>query len=147
MTSTLLPVRAIAAALANRIFLPIALTSAGLSIFLIAGTFWLSTLSQWWLLLLIPILMAVCIAIGVLTIIKLTLITIRPAQTQSQKNAVKSYVDLLLHLSEITQTPRVVLLFRAVRDASAPSKDGFIGTLTRETVALKKDFELLQKMF
>jgi hypothetical protein len=147
MTSALIPIRAIATELANRVFVPVALTSAGLSILLVGGVMWLSTIGQLWLLLLVPVVMAICVAIGVLTIIKLTLITIRPAQTAVQKNAVAAYVKNLQRLSEITQTPRVVLLFRVVRDASAPSKDGFVGTLTHDTIALKKYFQALQKLF
>ena len=147
MSSTLLPIRAIATELANRVFMPVAITCAIVSVLLVAGVMWLSTLGELWLLLLIPIVMVICIAIGVLTVIKLTLMAIRPAQTRVQKKAVSAYVTTLQHLAEVSQTPKLVLLFRVVRDASAPSKDGFIGTLAHETIALKKDFQALQQLF
>lgn len=147
MSSTLLPIRAIATELANRVFVPVAIICAVISALLVAGVIWLSTLGQLWLLLLIPIVMLICIAIGVLGVIKLTLMAIRPAQTSAQKKAVSAYVTKLQHLAEVSQTPKFVLLFRVVRDASAPSKDGFIGTLAHDTIALKKDFQALQQLF
>jgi len=114
---------------------------------MVVGVLLLGTLSTWWLLLLIPVVMVLCIVAAVLTILWLVIRTVSPAQTKVQRRAVKTYVDKLQRLSDAVNTPKVILLFRIVRDVAAPRKDGFIGSITDDTASLKRDFQQLQKLF
>jgi len=147
MNPTITVIRCVGAEFATRLFYPVAVISAILCALLVTGVLLLATLSQWWLLLLIPVVMLVCVVFGVMLITGLVIRTVRPFQTKVQRLAVKSFVDKLQRVSDAVQTPKFILLFRIVRDIAAPRKDGFIGSMTDDTVSLKRDFQALQKLF
>lgn len=148
MTPTITAIRCIGAEFAVRLFIPVAVVSSIICALLVTGVFSLATLSQWWLLLLIPVVMIVCIAFGVLVISWLVIRTVRPIQTKAQHHtAVKKFVDKLQRLSDVVQIPKVILLFQILRDIAAPRKDGFIGSMTDDTASLKHDFHELQQLF
>jgi hypothetical protein len=140
-------IRSIGAEFAGRIFYPIAIISAVTFAISITAVVWLVTYSQWWLLLLVPIIMLLCIVSAVLAVMWLTVRTVTPVQSKPQKKAVKQFVDKLQRVSDAAQTPKVVLLFRIVRDIAAPRADGFIGTIASDTSSLTRDFADLQKLF
>lgn len=147
MSPTITVIRAIGSEFAKRLFLPVAIVALVIFALLIISVVFLGTLSQWWLLLLIPVIALLCIASTVLAVVWLVIRTVRTVQTKVQRTAVKVFVDKLQRLSDAVQTPKVVLLFRIVRDIAAPRKDGFIGTMTDDTTTLKRDFIELQKHF
>jgi hypothetical protein len=147
MSPTITVIRSIGAEFAKRLFVPVAVTGIIVSTVLVTGVFLLATLSEWWLLLLIPVVMIVSVIFGVLAVSWLVIRTVQPQQTKAQRKAVGSYVDKLQRVSEAVQTPKFVLFFRVLRDVSAPRKDGFIGSMTDDTVSLKRDFTDLQKLF
>jgi len=147
MNPTITVIRCVGAEFATRLFYPVAVISAILCALLVTGVLLLATLSQWWLLLLIPVVMLVCVVFGVMLITGLVIRTVRPFQTKVQRVAVKAFVDKLQRVSDAVQTPKFILLFRIVRDIAAPRKDGFIGSMTDDTVSLKRDFQALQKLF
>ena len=147
MSPTISVIRSIGAEFARRLFVPVAVMGIILSAVLVTGVFLLATLSEWWLLLLIPVVIVVSIIFGVLAVSWLVIRTVRPPQTKTQRTAVKLYVDKLQRVSEAIQTPKFILFFRVLRDISAPRKDGFIGSMTDDTVSLKRDFSELQKIF
>lgn len=147
MSTTITTIRAIGAEFALRLFIPVVVISMILATLLIIAVVSLSTLSEWWLLLLIPVIILISVTIGVLAISWLVVRTVRPVQTRSQLLGVKAFVDKLQRVSEAAQTPKIVLLFRIIRDIASPSKNGFIGTLTEDTSSLTRDFRDLQKLF
>jgi len=147
MNPTITVIRCVGAEFATRLFYPVAVISAILCALLVTGVLLLATLSQWWLLLLIPVVILVCVVFGVMLITGLVIRTVRPFQTKVQRVAVKAFVDKLQRVSDAVQTPKFILLFRIVRDIAAPRKDGFIGSMTDDTVSLKRDFQALQKLF
>lgn len=140
MKASLLAIRSIGTEFANRLFYPVIMAGAIAAGILVAITFWLTTLSSWWWLLFIPVVMAICIGLAVFVIVKLVVRSITPPQTRQQKQAAKQFVDKIQTIAEATQTPKVVLLFRIVRDIAAPRESGFIGNLTSTTSSLKSDF-------
>ena len=140
-------IRAVGASFANRVFYPVLITCIVLTTGTAVVVVWLTTLSQWWWLLGIPVVMGICVLIGVLAITKLVIRTVTPIQTKPQKHAVKLFVDKLQRLSEATQTPKFILLFRIVRDIAAPSEKGYIGELARDTLSLKQDYNQLVQLF
>ncbi len=147
MSPTITVIRCIGTEFARRLLYPIAIVASILLTVMVVGVLLLGTLSTWWLLLLIPVVMVLCIVAAVLTILWLVIRTVSPAQTKVQRRAVKTYVDKLQRLSDAVNTPKVILLFRIVRDVAAPRKDGFIGSITDDTASLKRDFQQLQKLF
>lgn len=140
MKASLLAIRSIGTEFANRLFYPVVIAGAIAAGILVVITFWLTTLSSWWWLLFIPVVMAICIGLAVFVIVKLVIRSITPSQTRQQKQAAKQFVDKIQTIAEATQTPKVVLLFRVVRDVAAPRESGFIGNLTTTTGSLKSDF-------
>ncbi len=147
MNPTITVIRSIGAEFAKRLFTPIAIVAGVLSSLLVIGVVLLGTLNAWWLLLLIPVIIVVCVGAGVLTIVWLVIRTVRPPQTKTQRLGVQAFVDKLQRLSETVQIPKIVLLFRIVRDIAAPRKDGFIGSIADDTASLKSDFRELQQLF
>lgn len=147
MKSSLLAIRSIGTEFANRLFYPVVITGMIAAAIVVIATFWLTTLSGWWWLLFIPVIMAICIGLAVFIIVKLVIRSITPAQTKQQKQAAKQFVDKLQFVAETTQTPKVILLFRIVRDIAAPREHGFIGELASTTTSLKSDFVKIQRSF
>lgn len=142
-----LAVRAIGAEFANRVYYPVLALGLAATLILVALVAWLVTMSAWWWLLAIPVVILISVAMGIAVIVRLIIRYVTPAQTKSQKRAVKEFVGKLQHVSETVRTPKAVLLLRLVRDIVAPRRDGFIGTLATDTFSLKSDFESIQKSF
>ena len=147
MRNNVLVVRAIASEFAQRIYVPIAFVSGIFSVVLIGVSVWLTTLSAWWWILAVLVLIGVFIALAVLLIVRVIIATVRPSQNRTQQTAIKKFVDKLQNLSEITQTPKVVLLFRVVRDAVSSRKGGFVETAIGHTLSLRKDYSDLLELF
>jgi hypothetical protein len=147
MKASFLAIRSIGTEFANRLFYPVVIAGAVAAGLLVALAFWLSTLSSWWWLLFIPIIMAICIGLAVFIVVKLVIRSITPTQTKQQKQAAKQFVDKIQTVAEATQTPKVVLLFRVVRDIAAPRESGFIGSLASTSSSLKGDFIDLKNTF
>lgn len=147
MNPTITAIRCIGTEFARRLLLPITIVAGIVLTLLVIGVILLGTLSSWWLLLLIPVVMLLCIVAAVVTIMWLTVRLVTPPQTKTQRRAVKTYVDKLQRVSDAAQTPKVILLFRIVRDVAAPRKDGFISSITDDTASLKRNFRELQQLF
>ncbi len=147
MKSSLLAIRSIGAALANRLFYPMLAMGCAGTIIVVALIAWLATVNEWWWLLAVPVLIVVCVGIGVLTVTKLVIKSVTPPQSTVQKKASRQFVDKLLRLSETAQTPKFILFFRVIRDVAAPTENGFIGTLSHDTASLRRDFTELRELF
>jgi len=147
MNSSIVAIRAIATEFAYRIFKPIVITTLVVGVLLIALMIWLIVMNGWWWLLAIPVFFGVLVGAALLVIVGIILRVVAPHQTKSQKQKISAFVDKLQRLSEITQTPKVVLLIRAVRDVVAPQKEGFIKNVISDTASLKKDFKDLSTIF
>jgi len=147
MRAQLLAIRSIGAEFANRVFYPVLITSIVIVVACISLTSGLATTNQWWLLLYIPTVIAACASIGVLVIAKLIIRTVTPVQSIVQKKATKKFVDKLQRLSEITQTPKYILLFQIIRDIAAPRENGFIGSFAGDTASLKGEYTELINLF
>jgi hypothetical protein len=105
------------------------------------------TFSNWWLILFAVFIIAVSVVLGVLMVVRLVIKSVTPVQSREQRRQTKAFVDKLQRLSDAAQTPKFILLFRIVRDIAAPRANGFIGTISNDTVSLKRDFVTLSKTF
>ncbi len=147
MKSSLLAIRSIGAEFANRVFYPVLIVGIVIASLLVALIVWLATLSDWWLLLAIPIVMVICVGAGLLGIVKLVIRYVTPPLSSLQKKAVKQFVDKLQGVAETVGTPKFILLFRIIQDIAAPRENGFIGTISSDTSSLRGDFKELKRMF
>lgn len=147
MNSSISVIRAVAGEIAHRIYLPILIVALIIAVILVGLVIWLATISLWWLLLGIPVLIAIVIGSAVLIIVRIIIATVIPAQTKSQQKEVKQFTDKLLSVSEVTQTPKFILLFRVVKDVLAPKKAGYVESVISDTMSLRKDFNELRRSF
>ena len=147
MNPSLIVIRAVAAEFARRIFKPLVIAAVIISILLIVVMSWLVAMSAWWWLLAVPVFAGIVIGSVILVIAGIIIRVISPTQNKSQKRQVAAFVDRIQRLSEITQTPKVVLLYRAVRDVVAPSKSGFIQSVVTDTTSIRKEYKDLLDSF
>ena len=147
MRPSVLTLRALAAEFAGRILFPIVLTVIIAAAILITIVIWLTTMSAWWWVLAVIIFIAVLLAATVLIIARLIIVSIKPAQTKRQSILVKDFVDILENLSEITQTPKVILVFRVLRDAVQSKDGGFVKKTIESAPRLKNGFLEIRRSF
>ena len=146
MDAFVLTIRAIGAALALRLAIPVVIVTSVWFVVFYGGTLWLTTLSGWWWLLMIPITTLFCIALGVGFVFFMLIRHVRPPQTKAQKQAVKEFVDKMQHIAEIAGTPKFLILVRVVRSIAAPTKDTYLSDILQDR-QLVGDFRALQRSF
>lgn len=147
MSPLFLAVRAISSEFAQRIFIPLVWIIGGALLLLIVLVIWLTTIEVWWWLLLVPLIIATVIYTIIASIVAIAIKFLKPTQTKSQRKSVKLFVDKLQGVSEIIQTPKVVLLFRLAKDTLFPSGNGFIENITSNATTLKPDFQAIVASF
>ena len=147
MNSLILTIRALSVEFAKRLILPVFIIGLAVLVILIVITIWLTTMSSWWWILFGILLFFLLVFITVSIIVKLFLGVIKPAQTKSQQNAVKSFVDKLQDISDIVQTPKPFLLGRIVWDTVSKNNNGLVYSVSNHTTTTKKDFDALRASF
>jgi len=147
MKNSFVVIRAIGTEFARRLYVQVLIITSIIDVLLVGLMVWLLTISAWWLLLALPVYILVIVSIVLLVIAMVIIRTVAPPQTAQQRQQVKRFVDKLQNLSEIVQTPKFIILFRIVRDIVAPRRDSFIQSTSNDTLALKSDFQALQRSF
>lgn len=147
MKPSLLAIRSVGADYANRLLFPVVIIFIILASSAVGLVLWLTGSNDWWLLLAIPTIILVSAGVGILVITGLIIRAITPKRSNEQKAASKKLADKLVYLSETAQTPKFILLFQVVRDVVAPRENGFIGTLSHDTLSLSGDFKKLRDSF
>ena len=146
MNAFVLALRAVGSQIIMRLYVPVVIGAGIILALLIFGAFWLTTLNAWWWLLFIPITSLFCIASAVAVVIFLLVRFVTPAQTKTQKRAVKQFTDKLQNIADIAGTPKILILFRVARSVAAPSKESYLADLISNK-DLVKEFRDLQKLF
>lgn len=144
--ATLLAVRAIGAVYGKQLWLIVTIAAGIIGLALIGLSAWLISLNAWWWLFAILIGMALSIAFVMLFVFRAVLNSITPKQDNEQKKAVKDFTEKLQLVKELTETPKVVILFRLIRSVAAPSKEKYLEDIF-ETRKLKADFERVVQLF
>ncbi len=147
MKPSLQAIRSISSELAARLYLPVAISAVVGIVALLVLSVWLVTLSQWWWILLIMVSVVLIVVLILLSIAGVIIKSVAPLQSKDQKRQTKALVDKIQHLSEVTMTPKFVLLFQVVKDSVFPTEKGFIASITSDTTSLKKDFTDLRDSF
>lgn len=146
MNSFVLTLRAIGSALAMRLFIPIVAIVGVWFVLFYSLAFWLTTLSDWWWLLLIPLTSLLCIALAAGFVVLSLIRYVRPAQTKAQKQAVGRFIGRVQGVAEVAGTPKFLILFRVIRSIASPSKDTYLSELVKNK-ELASDFRALQRSF
>ncbi len=144
--ATLLAVRAIGAVFGKQIWLNVTIIAGVLALLLVVLCVWLISISAWWWLLAIIAGMAISIAFVMLFVFRSVLNSITPKQNSEQKQAVREFTEKLQLVKELTETPKVIILFRLIRSVAAPSKEKYLENIF-ETRKLKADFEQVVGLF
>jgi hypothetical protein len=147
MKQSFLVLRAVATELAKRIYTPVVITLSIIAVILVLLVVWLVTISTWWLLLAVPVLILVIVCAAFLVLAGTIISTVTPTMTKAQRGEVKSFVDSIQELSEITQTPKVMLLYRVIKDAVSPRKTAYIESVIAGASGLKRQYQSLASSF
>ncbi len=147
MNQSIIVIRSIASEFARRLFNPVFIIYIIVIVVASALIIWLLTISAWWWLLAVPVFLVMLAGLVLLAIARVVIGVVAPQQTKHQKKQVGLFVDKLQRLSEITQTPKFILLFRTVKAAISPGKTSYIQSVVGETTSLKKDYQELLTLF
>ena len=140
-------IRTLAADFFVRLYKPFAITLVAVFICLLGVSLWLTTTSDlWWILVIILIILTILVVIA-LAIAWAIIRLVTPTQSKEQRRQARALVDKLQRIADVTATPKPVLLFRVVKDIIAPSKQGFIASISQDTLSLKQDFSTLRDSF
>jgi len=142
-----LAIRSIASEFARRLYAPVAVSSAIVAALVLALAIWLVTINEWWLILLILVCGMTFFAFVALGVALIVIKKVTPQQSKIQKKQTKAFVDKLLRVAEVTSTPKFILLFQVMKDIVKPSHEGFISSVSNDTVSLKRDFIALKDSF
>jgi len=147
MSPYLQAIRAIAREFLVRILKPIFIIAIIVSVCVLALSIWLTTFSGlWWIL--VTILIIAIILVTVVSIVAWGILNlIAPRQSKAQAQQVRAFVDKLQRIADVTATPKIVLLFRLLKDGFAPSKQGFVVSMSQDVTSLKRDFTTLKDTF
>lgn len=140
-------VRAVGSEFVTRKLQPIVLVFAALSVVLLVLITWLVTISAWWWLLAVPIIIFIVLGLVVYLAIRVAVQKLRPQLTGQQTTAVKNFVDKLERVADNLGTPMPWLVFRVVRDVMRPREKTFIHEIANDSTTLRTDFIELQRNF
>lgn len=140
-------IRAIGSEFAGRKLRLILLIFGIITLIALLAMGWLITLSIWWWLLAVPVMVMTLLGLMVGIMASILVKLLRPVLTKSQAAGVKKFVDKLERVAENIQTPMFMIVFRVMRDIIRPGKKTFIQTVTHDSTTLHKDFIKLQRDF
>jgi len=147
MSPAFTAIRAIGTEFASRIYWPVVIVITIVFVGIVWLMVWLVMMSAWWWLLAVPVFFSVFAGIVACLIGLAILRALTPRQNKTQRKLVTSFVDKVQRLSEITQTPKFILLFRTIRDSMNPERNGLIQSVIDDTGSLKKDYQEIVDAF
>jgi len=140
-------IRSIAAEFAARLYFPVVIIFVVVAIVLLALSIWLVTINAWWTIALVLLSLLIIVVTAALVVGFIVIKRVAPTQSKNQKQQTKNLVDKLLRVAEVTGTPKFILLFNVIKDVVKPSEQGYIASISSDTVTLKRDFITLKDSF
>ena len=147
MTASLLAIRALAVEFIMHLYIPVTCIFAVVAALLLGVSAWLTSVSEWWWILFVFVTIIATLLTFVFAAMWIVITLVAPTRTREQKRLAKKIVDNIQHLSEVAATPKIFLWFQIARDIIAPSKDGFIASVSSDTSSLQPDFVALKNSF
>lgn len=105
------------------------------------------TVSQWWWLLAIPLILLGLAVSVIWLIVRFIATRLSPQLNTEQKVATKKFVSKIHYVTETAQTPYPLIMFQIVKDIITRTDKGFIQEVTQQSATLRPDFEQLEKLF
>jgi hypothetical protein len=137
----LLAIRAVSAEFARRMYVPLVWSSAILLALLLGVLIWLVTISGWWWMALVPVILAALLFALLATLTGIVLTLLRPQQNKAQRLRVTSFVDALQASSETIATPKFIIFFRLLKDIVRPTKQSYVRELSDNATTLRTGFQ------
>lgn len=147
MEPSFLAARAVGAEFAARMLRPFVIGGSMLAALLLALGGWLTTESAWWWLLEAPLILLTLLFIALTIMAYMAMRVVAPPQTKEQKQATALFADKLERVSSTIGTPKLVILYRVLRDTLRPRAGGYIEALSQDSKTLHVDFIALQTSF
>jgi hypothetical protein len=148
MKSNVAAIRAVTAEFARQFVQPFVWIGLGIIIVILIIIGLLAfTVSAWWGLLIIPVILIGIVASVVWLLVRYILGRISPHLDAKQKIATKQFVTKLQFATETIQTPYPIIIFYVMRDIILRKDAGFINEVTQQSKTLRPDFEELKKLF
>ena len=148
MKSHITTIRAVTAEFAGQFIRPFMWIALGIILTLVAIVGLLVfLLSEWWLLLLVPIIIISLAMLITWLVVQFILKTLSPRLDTQQKNATKEFVSKLEFAIETMQTPYPVIMFYIIRDIIFKRDAGFISEVAQKSKSLRPDYEELTRLF
>jgi hypothetical protein len=105
------------------------------------------TVSQWWWLLAIPVILLGLMGIVIWLIIRFIAGQLSPRLNAEQKAATIKFVTKIHYVTETVRTPYPLILFRIATDIITRTDAGLIQEVTEQSTTLRPDFDALRKLF
>lgn len=150
MSSTVQAVRAVTSEYAKQVLRPLLFIGVGVYALIMVIIAWIAyAASPWWMLLAFIPTILFCVGLAIWIGVRVTASRIAPDMNKTQKSATREVVKHLNTVAEQIGTPRVILIFRIVKDVIFPSKSNqtLIGELAETPGQLHRSFEKLRKSF
>lgn len=145
---TTLAVRAIAAAFAKQLLLPLIIGIGVVLLLLWAGLVLLATnVSAWWLLLALLLLPATLIASSIAAILWMLIKKLAPTMSPTQKKAANRFVAHTATYTELVGMSRFLLAFYIVRHAIQRKPGTYFDELLGQSKELRADFTIVRDEF
>lgn len=148
MKPNIAAVRAVTAEFASQFIRPFLWIGCGIILtLLVIVSVLVYLVSEWWLLLLIPIVILSLAGLIAWLIVRFILKTLSPRLNVQQKNATKEFVGKLNSTIETVQTPYPIIIFYIIRDIITRKDNGFIQGVATTSKTLRPDFDELRSLF
>lgn len=150
MTPTIRAVRAIMSLYAKSVLWPLLWVLCAAYVLTMAVIGWVAYVASpwWWLLAVVPS-AALVIGLVVWGVVFALAHRLAPNLTSRQRRATRKFVAHIGRIAEHMGTPRVVLVFRIIKDIIAPPANGrtFISQLASEPGQMRREFEEVRGLF
>lgn len=150
MNTTVLAIRAVTATYARHILKPVFFIGIGVYALVMALIIWISVaVDRWWLVLAIVPTFLIIVGLGAWVLVWKLSGRLSPQMNKKQRAATKKFIHHIDDVAEHIGTPRVVLVFRVLKDVAVRQKTSrtFIGEIAQKPGDMKRDFDDLRKLF
>lgn len=140
-------IRSVAVEFLKNIYIPASIIACVTALLLVAGSVWLTSLSDWWWVLAVFVIGASVLAAALIVGVGFLIRFAAPVRTKEQKQQSKALAEKLQRVAEVSATPRIFLLFQVAKDVIMPRERGFIASMSDDATSLSRDFKALRDSF
>lgn len=147
ITPLVLSVRAVSAAFARQLYVPIVSIVSGVLAAVLLFSIWLVFQSAWWWILLALVIFITLLFAFIAIIGRFAIVLLEPTQTKEQRSLVKSFAQDIQHTAEFAGTPKFILFFRLLKDMVSPSDNSLISEVSNTADNLRTKLKAIIRSF